>query len=107
LSKRRRCQLNENEEFVKQLIGIALYRKKNYIPLWKKNEDYLELYNSIMKPIFDKNLNKSFSLYDLSKTYFSDLSSIEQFEEIINKYIPSELNAKIIISPRHFNLIKR
>ncbi len=99
-------KLNENEEFVKQLIGIALYRKKNYIPLWKKNEDYLELYNSIMKPIFDKNLNKSFSLYDLSKTYFSDLSSIEQFEEIINKYIPSELNAKIIISPRHFTLSK-
>jgi uncharacterized protein len=98
-------KLSDNEKFLKNIIEISFYRKKNYIPLWKKNEDYIQIYNSKIKPALER-ITNNHSLNELSQKYLLDLTSIEALEEIIDKYIPENIPAKIIISPKHFQLIK-
>ncbi len=105
LSYKEEKGLNAEEEFLKNIIGITFYRKKRYIPLWKKNEDYIQLYNSKIKPQLEKIIHNK-TLNELSQKYLLDLISIESLEYLINNNIPDNIQARIIISPKHFQLIK-
>lgn len=95
--------LNEDECYLKIMIDITLNRSKNYIPLWKKNEDYLELYKTKIKPILEGSAKK-LSLNEIAGKYLSDLTAIEELESIINNYIPNSIEAKMILAPKNFKL---
>ncbi len=97
--------LNDNESYFKIMIDITLNRSKNYIPLWKKNEDYLGLYRSRIKPLLDRSSTK-LSLNEIAGKYLSDLTTIEELESIINKHIPDSIEARMILAPKHFKLFK-
>lgn len=98
-------ELNSSEDLLKRLIEISLYRKKNYISLWKKNEDYTEYYEKHIQPVLDKELS-GVSLNDISVGFLNDLSSVESAESYINKEIPADYDINVILSPKRFMVFK-